>query len=75
MPVIEATTGKIRTAQIFVAALSHSGYTYAEATWSQNAADWLASHVRVFEFIGGVPAAVVYDFEERGQSGASLRSG
>ena len=70
MPVIEATTGEIRTAQIFVAALGHSGYTYAEATWSQNAADWLASHVRAFEFLGGVPAAVVPDNLKSGVSRA-----
>ena len=59
MSVIEATTGEARVAQIFVAALGHSGYTYAEVTWTQGAADWLASHVRTFEFMGGVPAAVV----------------
>ena len=55
MAVIDAVTGEARPAQIFVAALGHSGYTYTEATWTQHAADWLASHVRAFEFIGGVP--------------------
>ena len=32
-----------------------SSYTYAEATWSQGLADWIGSHVRAFEFLGGVP--------------------
>ena len=70
MPVIDATSGEERVAQIFVAALGHSGYTYTEATWSQGAADWLASHVRTFEFIGGVPAAVVPDNLKSGVSRA-----
>lgn len=70
MPVIEPTTGEERQAQIFVGALGHSGYTYTEATWTQNAADWLASHVRAFEFLGGVPAAVVPDNLKSGVSRA-----
>ena len=70
MPVIDATTGEERHAQIFVAALGHSGYTYTEATWSQNVADWLASDVRAFEFLGGVPAAVVPDNLKSGVSRA-----
>jgi transposase len=32
-----------------------SNYTYAEATWSQGLRDWLSSHVRTFEFFGGIP--------------------
>ena len=70
MAVIDAVTGEARPAQIFVAALGHSGYTYTEATWTQNVADWLASHVRAFEFIGGVPAAVVPDNLKSGVSRA-----
>jgi len=37
MPVIDRLTGEIHPAQIFVAALGHSGYTFAEATLSQAA--------------------------------------
>lgn len=61
MPVIDPGTGAIRSAQVFVATLGHSGYTFVEATWSQTVADWLGSHRRALEFIGGVPAAVVPD--------------
>lgn len=61
MPVIDPGTGEVRTAQVFVATLGHSGYTFVEATWSQTVADWLGSHRRALEFIGGVPAAVVPD--------------
>lgn len=38
-----------------------SNYYYAEATWSQGLKDWLGSHARTFEFIGGVPNIVVPD--------------
>ena len=54
-------TGAIRQAQIFVAVLGASNYTYAEATWTQTLPDWMASHVRTFAFLGGVPEIVVPD--------------
>lgn len=54
-------TGTIRQAQIFVAVLGASNYTYAEATWTQTLPDWIASHVRTFAFLGGVPEIVVPD--------------
>jgi transposase len=59
--VTERTTGEIRPAQIFVAVLGASNYTYAEATWTQTLADWIGAHVRAFEFLGGVPEVVVPD--------------
>jgi len=52
----------VRTAQIFVAVLGASNYTYAEATWTQSLADWIGAHVRAFSFFGGVPELVVPDF-------------
>jgi len=54
-------TGEVRTAQIFVAALGASNYTYVEASWSQTLPDWIASHTRAFTFFGGVPAQIVSD--------------
>ncbi|MBK6281040.1 MAG: transposase [Gammaproteobacteria bacterium] len=42
-------------AQIFVACLGASHYTYAEATWTQALADWIGSHIRCLEFLGAVP--------------------
>lgn len=61
IPVVCASSGEIRTAQIFVAVLGASNYTYAEATWSQSLPDWLGSHVRAFEFFGGTPVMLVPD--------------
>lgn len=61
MPVRTRPTGALREAQIFVAVLGASNYTYAEATWTQALPDWTASHVRAFAFFGGVPQIVVPD--------------
>jgi len=61
MPVRTRHTGALREAQIFVAVLGASNYTYAEATWTQALPDWTASHVRAFAFFGGVPQIVVPD--------------
>jgi hypothetical protein len=40
----DPVTGPVRPAQIFVAALGASNYTYAEARWSQSLADWIGCH-------------------------------
>ena len=61
LPIIDGLTGKIRHAQLFVAVLGASNYTFAEATWTQQLPDWIGSHVRTFEFIGGVTEIVVPD--------------
>jgi len=61
LEVICPKTGEVRTAQLFVATLGASNYTYVEATWTQSLPDWISSHVRAFAFFGGVPAQVVSD--------------
>nr|VFK25035.1 MAG: hypothetical protein BECKLPF1236B_GA0070989_14502 [Candidatus Kentron sp. LPFa] len=58
---VDGATGEIRSAQIFVAVLGASNYTYAEATWSQGLPDWISSHVRTFEFFGDVTQLLVPD--------------
>jgi len=59
--VIDPKTGEIRVAQIFVATLGASNYTFAEATWSQKLPDFTASHVRACAFFGGVTEVWVPD--------------
>lgn len=54
-------TGEVRAAQLFVAALGASSYTYIEATWSQKLPDWIASHTRALTFFGGAPGQIVSD--------------
>jgi len=60
--VIDRDTGEVDEAQVFVAVLGASNYSYAEATLSQTLPDWIGSHVRAFAYFGAVPAIVVPDF-------------
>ena len=59
--VIDPATGEVRAAQVFVAVLGASNYTYAEAVWTQSLPDWIGAHVRALEFLGGVPRQIVPD--------------
>ena len=61
VPLIDAVTGEITAAQIFVATLGASNYTYACATARQTTADWIGAQVRALEFIGGVVRLIVPD--------------
>ena len=61
MEVVNRTTGEIRRAEIFVAVLGASNYTFAEATWNQTLPDWIGSHIRAFEFFGGVSQLLIPD--------------
>jgi transposase len=61
VPLVDQATGEIRHAQVFVAVLGASNYTYACATATQTAQDWVASIIRALEFIGGVPKLIVPD--------------
>ena len=67
---INNETGEIHNAQIFVAVMGASNYTYAEATLSQKIEDWIGSHVRTFLYLGGVPEVVVPDNLKSGVSKA-----
>ena len=68
--VIDPQTGEVRPAQLFVAALGASSYTFAEASWTQSLPDWIASHVHAFDFFGGVTAQIVSDNLKAGVSKA-----
>lgn len=48
-------------AQIFVAVLGASNYTFACATAHQRLEDWIGALVRALNFIGGVPQLIVPD--------------
>lgn len=61
LPIVDASTGEIRAAQLFVAVLGASSYTYVEATWTQSLPDWLGAHVRALEFFQGCPSILTPD--------------
>lgn len=53
--------GPAWAAELFVAVLGASNYTYAEASPSQQLPDWIGAHVRAFEYFQAVPALLVPD--------------
>jgi transposase len=61
IPIIDALTGEITRAQIFVAVLGASNYTFALATSTQKTADWLLGQRKAFEYFGGVTQVIVPD--------------
>jgi transposase len=61
LPITDPVTGVVAAAQLFVAVLGASNYTYAEALPSQELLHWIAAHVRMFEYLGGVPEILVPD--------------
>ncbi len=61
IPIYDRETGMISAAQIFVAVLGGSNYTYSEATADQSLPSWTGSHIRCFEYFGGVTERVVPD--------------
>jgi transposase len=61
MPIHDREGGELRQAAVFVAVLGASSYTFAEATSGQDLRSWIGSHIRAWEFFGGVPEVVVPD--------------
>ena len=61
VPIVNRDTGEVHDAQVFVAVLGASNYTYCEATWTQSIPDWLGSHARALTYFGGVPKLIVPD--------------
>jgi transposase len=55
LAIVDPETGEISQAQIFVATLAASNYTYAEAQSNQTLPNWIGAHIRALTFIGGVP--------------------
>jgi len=69
--VVDRFTGKLKNAEIFVAVLGASNYTYAEAFSSQSLPEWITAHVHAFEFFGGVSELIIPDNLRSGVSKAS----
>ncbi|NIS72360.1 MAG: IS21 family transposase [Proteobacteria bacterium] len=61
VPIVDPTTGEVKEAQIFVAVLGASNYTFAKACNSQSLPCWIKSHVDALTFFGGVPEIIVPD--------------
>lgn len=61
IPIVDAATGEVWQAELFVAALGASSYTFAEAIASQQLDQFIGAHVHAFEFLGGCPQILVPD--------------
>ncbi len=59
--IVDRHTGEISPAEVFVATLGASKLIYAEAVRSQKKHDFIQAQVNTFEYIGGVPQAIVPD--------------
>lgn len=70
IPIYNQHGGPELRASLFVAVLGASNYTYAEATENQKLENWIGSHIRAFEFIGGLAELLVPDNTRTGVSRA-----
>lgn len=61
VPWIEPTTGELHEAQVFVGSLGASQFTFVDVTASQSLPDWINSHIRMWDYFGGVSRIVVPD--------------
>ena len=61
IPIVDAASGETTPAQIFVAVLGASNYTFACTTARRTTADWIGAMVRALQFFGGAPVLVVPD--------------
>lgn len=59
--IVNDETGEIIPAYIYVSALPYSQYAYAEAFLDQKQASWIAAHVNMYRFYGGVTRILVPD--------------
>jgi transposase len=58
---VDPRTGECTAVELFVMVLGASNLTYAEATLTQRGPDFIASHMRAYEYFGGVPIGTVCD--------------
>lgn len=73
--VIDPVTGEAREAELYVSVLGASSFVFAEATWTQQLADFIGSTTRALEFFGGVPGALVIDNLKSGVTKADRYEG
>ncbi len=59
--IVDPATGEPWEAQLFVATLGASSYTFAEATPTQELRWWIEAHIHTFEHLGGVTEITVPD--------------
>ena len=58
---VDRRTGELRPVELFVSVLGASGFTYAEATRTQQLPDWVDAHIRMVEYFGGATTMWIPD--------------
>lgn len=61
LSVVDAQTGELKAAEVFVAILGCSQLTYVEAVYTQKKEDFINACTNALAYFGGVPAAIVPD--------------
>lgn len=61
LPYVDPLTGEIKNAQVFVAILGWSQYTYVEAMHNQTVEEFIAGCENALRYFKGVPLAIVPD--------------
>ena len=73
---VDRHTGELRRVELFVAVLGASGFTYAEATATQQLPDWVDAHTRMVGYYGGHDGLVgPRPAQERHHASLPLRAG
>lgn len=61
VPWLDMESGELQKAEIFVAVLGASNYTFAKAVANQSSALWIDCHISALEYFDGVPEVIVPD--------------
>lgn len=59
--IIDPDIGETTDAWLFVGVMSYSQYTYVEAFMNERQESWIAAHIRMYEYFGGVAKILVSD--------------
>jgi transposase len=59
--IVDRDDGTVTYAQIFIAVMGASNYSYVRACQSQDLPSWIDAHVRALEYLGGVPNFLIPD--------------
>lgn len=61
LPIYSRDDHSVRYAEVFVATLGASSYSFCLAVWSQSIPDWILCNVKMLEYFGGVPRIITSD--------------
>jgi transposase len=59
--IVDARSGEVRRAHIFVAVMGGSSLSFACASWTETLPDWIDAHVQAFGYFGGAARLLVPD--------------